>query len=62
MRLALLAAATAAVSAAATVQETVKVGSHPAYTFNAPMVNGLGVKSLADLAGRPVLVEFWGTH
>jgi hypothetical protein len=25
-----------------------------------PMVNGLGVKSLADFQGRPS-VEFWGT-
>lgn len=62
MRLALVAAATMAMSAAATAQETVSVGSHPKYAFNGPMVNGLGVKSLADLQGRPVFVEFWGTH
>jgi ABC-type nitrate/sulfonate/bicarbonate transport system substrate-binding protein len=62
MRFALVAAATLAMSAAATAQETVKVGSHPKYTFQNPMVNNLGVKSLADLEGRPVLVEFWGTH
>jgi ABC-type nitrate/sulfonate/bicarbonate transport system substrate-binding protein len=62
MRLALVAAATLAMSAAATAQEVVKVGSHPKYAFSNPMVNNLGVKSLADLEGRPVLVEFWGTH
>ena len=31
------------------------------HTFNEPLVNSQGVKSLADLLGRPVVVEFWGT-
>lgn len=62
MRLALVAAATMAMSAAATAQEAISVGSHPQYTFTKPILNGLGVKSLADLQGRPVMVEFWGVH
>ena len=62
MRLALAAVATLAMSAAVSAQETVKVGSHPNYTFTKDIVNGLGVKSLADLQGRPVMVEFWGVH
>jgi hypothetical protein len=62
MKLALVAAATMAVTAFQPVDDTVKVGSHPKYVFSNPMVNNLGVKSLADLEGRPVLVEFWGTH
>ena len=78
MRLAWVAAATVALSAAASAQqpgsarptgaeqqgapETVSVGSRPKFTFTGPMVNGLGVKTLADLQGRPVLVEFWGTQ
>lgn len=42
-------------------QEPVQPGSKPSYSFrNAPM-NSMGVKSLKDLQGKPVLVEFWGT-
>jgi hypothetical protein len=62
MRLALVAAATMAMSAAASAQEAVKVGSHPKFAFTKEILNGLGVKSLADLQGRPVMVEFWGVH
>jgi len=64
MRLAWIAATTAALAAVALAQDrgTVKVGDTPAYTFSNPMVNGLGVKSLADFQGRPLMVEFWGTH
>jgi hypothetical protein len=25
-------------------------------------VNGMGLKSLDDLRGKPVLVDFWGTR
>jgi hypothetical protein len=32
------------------------------FTFRAPPVNSLGVKSLADLRGKPVLIDFWGTR
>jgi hypothetical protein len=62
MRVALVAAAAMAMSATAMAQEEVKVGSHPKYAFTKPTMNGLGVKSLADLQGRPVMVEFWGVH
>jgi len=48
--------------AAAPQQGPVEPGSRPEYTFHEPLVNGQGVKSLADLRGRPVLVEFWGTR
>jgi hypothetical protein len=43
-------------------QGVAKVGEKVSHTFAQPIVNDQGVKSLADLAGRPVLVEFWGTH
>jgi len=62
MRIALVAAATVVMSAAAMAQEAVKVGSHPKFAFTKEILNGLGVKSLADLQGRPVMVEFWGVH
>ena len=64
MRFVWIASATAALAAVALAQEqgVVKVGDAPKYTFNNPMVNGLGVKSLADFQGRPLMVEFWGTQ
>jgi len=39
-----------------------KIGQVPKFAFQQPIVNGLGVKSLEDLRGRPVIVEFWGTR
>lgn len=64
MRLAWIAAATAAIAAAVPAQQRqgVKVGDVPTYTFTSPLLNGQGVKSLADLQGRPVMVDFWGVH
>lgn len=32
------------------------------YTFHTPPANSLGVRSLADLHGKPVLIDFWGTR
>lgn len=40
----------------------VEVGARPSYAFRQPLLNGRGVRSLADLAGRPTLIEFWGTR
>lgn len=42
--------------------DTLKMGSEVAYTFRNTPVNGVGLKSLASLRGKPVLVEFWGTR
>jgi ABC-type nitrate/sulfonate/bicarbonate transport system substrate-binding protein len=42
--------------------QVAKVGDKMSYTFNQPLLNGQGVKTLADLQGKPVVVEFWGTH
>jgi len=38
------------------------VGDKPDYKFRQPPVNALGVSSLADLRGKPVVVDFWGTR
>jgi hypothetical protein len=38
------------------------VGDTPEYKFRKAPVNALGVTSLADLRGKPVLVDFWGTR
>ena len=40
----------------------VEVGSKASHTFSTAPVNSMGVKSLKDLRGKPVLVEFWGTR
>jgi len=39
-----------------------EVGSTVSYEFRSPVVNGMGLRSLDDLRGKPVLVEFWGTR
>ncbi|MEZ6014730.1 MAG: TlpA disulfide reductase family protein [Planctomycetota bacterium] len=46
----------------ATAQEGrgTQVGQTPAYTFRSEGVNQGGLKSLAELRGKPVLVDFWG--
>jgi hypothetical protein len=37
-------------------------GSVVDYRFSTAPVNAMGIKSLADLRGKPVLVDFWGTR
>ena len=41
--------------------QTVGVGSQPDYKFEQPLENGFVTKSLADLRGKPTLIEFWAT-
>ena len=45
-----------------TPAQKVDVGARPTYTFQAPLLNGRGVRSLADLGGKPTIIEFWGTR
>lgn len=40
----------------------VKIGERIEHTFSNPPVGSMGVKSLEELVGKPVLIEFWGTH
>ncbi len=56
------AAATLLMAGLAPAQSMAKVGSKMSYTFQQPLQNSQGVKSLADLQGKPVVVEFWGTR
>jgi hypothetical protein len=37
-------------------------GAKVDYRFSTAPVNALGLKSLAELRGKPVLVDFWGTR
>ena len=32
------------------------------YKFRLPPVNSMGVTSMEDLRGRPVLIDYWGTR
>lgn len=32
------------------------------FKFRTPPMNSYGIKSLAELRGRPLLIEFWGTR
>ena len=38
------------------------VGDTPTYAFRTPPLNSLGLTNLAELQGKPLLVEFWGTR
>lgn len=40
----------------------IEVGDTPDFSFRAEAQNAMGTKSLADLRGKPVLVEFWGIN
>ncbi|MFT7670845.1 MAG: hypothetical protein ACI8X5_003558 [Planctomycetota bacterium] len=40
----------------------VALGDELAYTFQSEVLGGAHVKELSDLRGKPLLVEFWGTH
>ncbi|MBL8898837.1 MAG: hypothetical protein JNM84_14455 [Planctomycetes bacterium] len=55
----LLAALALATTAGA---QAVQVGDQPSFSFRSTPLQGQGVKSLQDLQGKPVLVEFWGTR
>lgn len=50
------------VGGVAAAQSVAKVGSKMSHTFQQPLQNSQGIKSLADLQGKPVVVEFWGTR
>ena len=42
---------------------TAPIGSDgTSYRFREAPVNSMGVKSMADLRGKPVLIDFWGTR
>lgn len=32
------------------------------YRFSKPLIDGLGVSSMADLRGKPTLIDYWGTR
>jgi hypothetical protein len=32
------------------------------FKFSKPPVNSMGITGFDDLRGKPVLIDFWGTH
>ncbi len=42
--------------------DVIEEGDCAEYTFRGSPVNGMGLSSLKDLEGKPVLVEFWGSR
>jgi hypothetical protein len=40
----------------------ISVGDSVSFTFRSEVLNGMGIDELADLKGKPILVEFWGTR
>lgn len=42
--------------------DMVETGSRPDYTFQEGLLNGRGLRSLAEFQGKPTLIEFWGTR
>ena len=40
----------------------IDVGDTASFTFRNSLVNGMGLKSLDGLRGKPVLIDFWGTR
>ena len=55
-------AASALLFAAPTAGPDIEVGDQASYSFSDAPLNSMGVKSLEALRGKPVLIEFWGTH
>ncbi len=58
-------AATAAVfssSPAASAQGYAQEGDVPNFQLGSQSYNTMGAKEAADFRGKPVLVEYWGTH
>jgi hypothetical protein len=38
------------------------VGDTVSYKFSKPPVNSMGITSFEELRGKPVIIDFWGTH
>lgn len=39
-----------------------EIGAIADYQFSGPLLNGKGLRSLAELRGKPVIIDFWGTR
>lgn len=60
--LAVSGALVAGLSFRAAAPEAIQIGDTASFKFRETPLNGMGVKSLEDLRGKPVLFDFWGTR
>lgn len=60
IRLVLATSAATLLACSAAAQD--EASSPKSYQFRTPPANSMGVTSLEELRGKPVLVEFWGTR
>ena len=37
-------------------------GDAVSYKFSKPPVNSMGIAGMEDLRGKPIIIDFWGTH
>jgi hypothetical protein len=51
-----------ALACAASAAAPALVGSETAYKFHEPPLNSMGVAGLADLRGKPIVIDFWGRN
>jgi len=66
MRIPVLALALSAFAASAAFTPATSASARPLvaaeYTFRDELVNARGFKSLADLRGKPIVIDFWGKN
>jgi hypothetical protein len=48
--------------AAATAPAPAALGTDSDYTFRDAPLNSLGVNSLSELRGKPIVIDFWGRN
>lgn len=58
----LTATVTVLAAASALAAQSADVGSKVSYQFREAPMNAQGVRSLADLQGKPTIIEFWGIN
>jgi hypothetical protein len=48
--------------ASASISATAPLTVDAAYKFHEPPLNSMGVAGLADLRGKPIVIDFWGRN
>jgi hypothetical protein len=49
-------------AAGATASALASLGADNSYSFHDAPLNSMGVKSLTDLRGKPIVIDFWGRN
>lgn len=56
------ASATASLAPRASLASSANSAAAVEYKFREAPLNSLGIKSMSDLRGKPVLIDFWGRN